>query len=82
MALPARFFGTASPANAMVSAISTAAPSPCTARAATRTQRPGAAPHRTDAAVNSASPASIRRRRPIRSPSRPAPTTAVVIASR
>ncbi|MNT67338.1 hypothetical protein D3C72_2054700 [compost metagenome] len=82
MALPARSFGAASAAKAMVNAIITAAPSPCAARAATRIQRPGAAPHTAQATVNSARPASISRRRPIRSPSLPALTTVVVMASK
>ena len=49
MALPVLAFGTASPTNAMVSAIMTAAPRPCAARAAINSQSPDATPHRPEA---------------------------------
>ena len=52
MALPVLAFGTVSPTNAMVSAIMTAAPRPCAARAAISSQSVGATPHRTEATVN------------------------------
>jgi hypothetical protein len=44
--------------------------------------RSGAAAHRADAAVKTARPARSSRRRPSRSPSRPALTTSVVTVSR
>ena len=64
IALPVRSFGTVSPTNAIVSAIMAAAPSPCSARAATSAPSVGAAPHSAEAAVNTAMPASSIRRRP------------------
>ena len=45
MALPVRSFGTVSPTKAMASAIMTAAPRPCAARAAISSQSVGATPH-------------------------------------
>ena len=82
MALPVFAFGTVSPTNAMVSAIMTAAPRPCTARAAISSQSVGATPHSTEATVNRAIPASSSRRRPMMSPSRPTLTISVVMARR
>ena len=82
MALPVLAFGTVSPTKAMVSAIMTAAPRPCAARAAISSQSVGATPHRTEATVNRTIPASSSRRRPVRSPSRPALTIRVVMARR
>jgi hypothetical protein len=52
--------------------ISTAAPMPCTARAATSAPNVGASPHSPDATVNTAKPPTNTRRAPIRSPSAPA----------
>ena len=49
IALPVLAFGTVSPTKAMVSAIMTAAPRPCTARAAISSQSVGATPHSTEA---------------------------------
>lgn len=82
IALPMRPFGTVSPTTATVSAIMIAAPSPCTARAATSTGSVGAAPQSSEATVKSAIPARSSRRRPTRSPRRPAPTMSAVIAMR
>jgi MFS family permease len=82
IALPVFSLGTVSPTNAMVSAIMTAAPAPCAARAAISNPSVGATPHRADASVNTVSPASSSRRRPMMSPSRPAPTMSVVMARR
>lgn len=82
MALPVLSFGTVSPTNAMVSAIMTAAPRPCAARAAISIESVGAMPHRTEAAVNSKIPANSSRRRPVMSPSRPTLTIRVVMARR
>ena len=48
-----------------------AAPSPCTARAATSAGALGASPQASDAAPNTANPAIITRRRPARSAARP-----------
>ena len=82
MALPVLSWGTVCATKAIVSTIITAAPSPCSARAAISSPSVGAMPHNTDASVNSAIPASSSRRRPTMSPSRPALTTRVVVASR
>ncbi len=82
IAVPARARGATSPARAIVIASITAAPSPCAARAAISPSMLGAAPHATDATVNSAMPPSSSRRLPMRSPSRPAPTIVVVTAAR
>ena len=82
MALPVRCFGTVSPTSARVSAIMIAAPKPCAARAAISTVSVGAVAHSTEAAVNTASPPNMSRRRPNTSPSFPALTISVVIASR
>lgn len=82
MALPAPPLGSRSPTKAMVSAIITAAPMPCATRAATSCHRVSAMPQASDASVNTAMPSNNRRRRPATSPSRPAPTTQDVIASR
>ncbi|CUI38591.1 Uncharacterised protein [Achromobacter ruhlandii] len=82
MALPALSLGSRSPTNAIVSAIITAAPMPCATRAATNCPSVAARPQAADASVNTAMPASSKRRRPAMSPSRPAPTTHEVIASR
>jgi hypothetical protein len=51
---------------------STAAPSPCNARAPIRTPSDGASPQSADAAVNSANPPTTTRRAPTRSPNAPA----------
>lgn len=59
-----------------------AAPSPCSARAATSIQSEVASPQSTEATVNRQSPPSSNRRRPVRSPSRPTLTINVVLASR
>ncbi|MCY1300675.1 hypothetical protein D9M70_502520 [compost metagenome] len=82
MALPVLAFGTASPTKAIVSAIMTAAPIPCTARAAISSAKLGVRPQTTEAVVKSAMPAISSRRRPTISPSRPTLTISVVIASR
>ncbi|MCY1562163.1 hypothetical protein D9M68_995190 [compost metagenome] len=66
----------------MVSDIMRAAPTPCATRAATSHHRSVAAPHSADASVKIAIPFSSSRRRPIRSPRRPALTTSAVIVSR
>ena len=82
MALPVLALGTVLPTKAMVSAIMTEAPRPCTARAATSSHRVGARAHRMEAMANSAMPASSRRRRPSMSPRRPTLTIRAVMASR
>ena len=82
MALPVRSFGTVSRTSATVTAMRTAAPAPCTARAAISAHRFGAMAQSSEAAVNSASPAIRTRRWPSTSPSRPALTTRAVSASR
>ncbi|MNM92592.1 hypothetical protein D3C81_1049300 [compost metagenome] len=82
IARPARSFGTDSPTSAIVSAIIMAAPKPCPARAAISTHSEGAAAQANEARVNVAIPSSMSRRRPNKSPSRPADTTSVVTASR
>ena len=82
IALPVFSFGTVSATKAIVSAIMIAAPSPCTARAAINIQSADAAPHTIEATVNRRSPASISRRRPTMSPSRPTLTISVVMASK
>ncbi|GHG38044.1 hypothetical protein GCM10018980_10410 [Streptomyces capoamus] len=61
--------GTAAVSRVSVSGIITAAPTPWTARAAIREPMPGARAAAAEAAVNTASPAMKRRRRPKRSPS-------------
>ena len=82
MARPVSAFGTVSPTSATVRAIRMAAPRPCAARAATSSQSVGARPHRAEASVNREAPASISRRRPVRSPRRPTLTIEVVTARR
>ncbi|MDT4856514.1 hypothetical protein FQZ97_909070 [compost metagenome] len=82
MALPARALGTESATDAIVRAIMIAAPKPCAVRAAISSPSVGARLHSAEATVNKAMPAISRRRRPIRSPSRPALTIRVVMASR
>ena len=82
MALPVRAWGTVSPTSATASAIMMAAPSPCATRAAISSHSVGATPPRTEAAVNSRSPASSSRRRPTMSPSLPTLTINVVMARR
>ena len=52
--------------------ISSAAPIPCTRRASTSISGLPATPQAAEASVNRASPSANVRRRPIRSPSRPA----------
>ena len=62
MALPVLSRATAERTRPMVSAIITAAPAPCTARAAISIGRAGEIPLSSDAAVKTAMPASITRR--------------------
>ncbi len=50
-----------------------AAAIPCASRATTKTVGSGASPQAAEAATKRASPAANVRRRPIKSPSRPAP---------
>ena len=69
-------------AQGLGAAIMMAAPSPCAARAAIRSQSVGATPHRTEAAVNREIPQSSSRLRPVTSPSRPTLTIRVVMARR
>ena len=66
---PRRSGGTAADSKVRVSGISIAAPTPCTARAATSQPIPGASAAAADPAVNTASPTVNSRRRPNRSPS-------------
>ena len=73
-------------ANATVSRASaagaaSAAPTPCTPRLATSTAGEFASPQERDAAPNSARPSANRRRRPNRSPARPAATSSPPNAS-
>ncbi len=82
MALPVFAFSTVLPTNAMVRAIMTAAPRPCTARAAISSQSAGATPLKPEAAVNKKMPMRSSRRSPMMSPSRPALTIRVVMARR
>lgn len=82
MTLPARSLGTVSATRAMASAIMVAAPRPWTARAAIRASRDGDRAQKTDDRVNSSRPVRSSRRRPSRSPIRPATTTTAVMASR
>ncbi len=82
MALPVLSFGTVSPTSATVSAIKTAAPRPCAARAAMSIPSVGATAHTAEAAVNSRMPASSTLRCPIMSPSRPPLTVMTVMARR
>jgi hypothetical protein len=82
IAAPVLSFATVSPTNAIVSASMTAAPRPCSARAATSIQSVGARPHRAEAAVNTMMPALSSLLRPATSPSRPTLTTSVVVAMR
>jgi hypothetical protein len=79
MARPVLALGTTSATRARLSAIISAAPRPCAARAATSQPSVGARPQSSEAAVYKAMPASSSRRRPNRSPSRPTPTIRVVI---
>ena len=72
----------ASPASAMVIDIMTAPPSPCARRAASSSHSCGANAQANEAAVNSAMPASSRRRRLRLSPKRPMPMMQVVTASK
>ncbi len=51
--------------------VSSAAPTPCTARAAMRVSTFGAIPHSSEASANQATPTTKTRRRPNRSPSVP-----------
>ena len=64
--------GNASTIIASADGATSAAPSPCTARATTSTAAVGASPHASDAAVNSAKPPMKTRRRPNASAIRPA----------
>jgi hypothetical protein len=52
--------------------VSTAAPTPCTARAPISTARFGASPHAMDATTKTPNPAANTRLAPMRSPSAPA----------
>jgi hypothetical protein len=61
--------GNAALSSASASGISSAAPAPCTPRAAISVPASGASAQAADAAVNSARPAAYMRRRPSRSPS-------------
>jgi len=61
--------GKAALRSASESGITSAAPAPCTARAAISQPTPGASAHAADAATNRPSPAANRRLRPYRSPS-------------
>ena len=58
-----------------------AAPTPCSTRAATSTPTVGASPHPADAAPNSASPARTTRRCPLASPSAPPTSSSAANAS-
>jgi hypothetical protein len=69
IALPRRSGGKAALTSVIASAVTNAAPAPCTARPSTRTTTSGAAAHAADAAVKRAIPAANMRRRPYRSPS-------------
>ncbi len=82
MAPPIRSLGTVPATNARLSAIMIAAPAPWTALPPISQPRLGADPHRRDARVKRPIPASSSRRRPTRSPARPAPTIKAVIVSR
>ena len=82
MARPTRPRPALAPTAASASAIIRAAPAPWAVRAAISETRSSTLPHRVDAKVNRVIPASNRRRRPNRSPSRPALTTSDVTASK
>ena len=82
MALPVRSLGTVWPTKAIVSAIITAAPRPCAARAAISSGKVGARDAASEAALNSARPAMSSSRRPTRSPNRPTLTMSAVMAKR
>src|SRR5215207_3962349 len=64
--------GVSASTNASDAGIISAAPTPCTARAASRTPKVGASAASSDATVNVVTPATNRRRRPTTSASRPA----------
>ncbi len=68
-ARPRRCGVTAADSSVRVSGITMAAPTPCTARAATSAPMPGASAAAADPAVNRVRPATNIRRRPYRSPS-------------
>ena len=65
--------------SASETAITTAAPAPWRARAATRTSHPGAAAHATEAATNRPTPTRKTRLRPSRSAIPPAGTSSAAI---
>ena len=67
--------GTRRSISARLPGTSSAAPTPCTARAAISARRSGAAPHAAEASANSATPARNTFRRPHRSPSAPPTST-------
>ena len=67
-ARPRRCGDTAADSRVRVSGMTMAAPTPCTARAATRAPMPGAMAAAADPAVNRPRPIVNRRRRPYRSP--------------
>jgi hypothetical protein len=69
IARPSRSRGYAAVSSAIASGITSAAPAPCTARAAISHSIPGATAHAADASVNSTRPATNSRLRPYRSPS-------------
>ncbi len=71
MAWARRSSGNASTTRASEAGTSSAAPSACITRAATRNPTEGAAPHSRDATVNTTIPVTNARRRPSRSVSRP-----------
>ncbi|CRM01738.1 hypothetical protein [Pseudomonas sp. 31 E 6] len=82
IARPVRSLVTVSPTMPRAIAIMLAAPSPCRTRAAINAFSDGATAHTPQAKVNNSNPPSSRRRRPRRSPRRPALTMTAVIASR
>jgi hypothetical protein len=81
IAVPRRSGGNASLTIDSEVAVTNAAPSPCTARAAINTPVPGARPAISEPTANTAAPMVITRRRPNRSPSRPAATSGAASAS-
>ena len=71
MARPRAAFGKEAATMARLCGASSAAPTPCSARAAIRVARSGAAAQASEASANTAIPIEKTRRRPIRSPSPP-----------
>ena len=69
IARPRRSAGNAPASSVRVSGVTTAAPAPCTARAAISAPVVGASAAAAEAAVNRARPSTNIRRRPKRSPS-------------